>query len=64
MRLTFWIVLEIVTVVAVLVYSYMWKGPPGKRMDPKKLARYRLAVRLGVGWAVLILVRLVTHTYK
>jgi len=64
MQLTFWIILEVGFVLVILVYGYMWRGPPGKKMDPKKLARYRWSVRFGMCWAVLILVRLVTHTYR
>jgi len=62
--MTFEIVLEIAALAIALVYGYVWKGSHGKTMDPKKLARYRVAALGALGWALLIFVKIVTHTYK
>jgi len=60
----FYAVMEVIFVVGVIWGSYMLKGPPGKTMNPKKVARYRYATRFGFFWAILVFVRLVTHTYR
>ncbi len=62
--MTFEVVLGIICVSIVLVYGYMWRGPPGRTMNPVKRARYRWATLAGLGWGILILVRIVTHTFK
>jgi hypothetical protein len=33
-------------------------------MDPTKLARYRWSTLGAIAWGLIILVRIVTHTYK
>jgi hypothetical protein len=58
------VILEIVCVGFVILYGWIWRGPRGKTMDPVKLARYRSATLFGLGWAALILARILTHTYK
>jgi hypothetical protein len=62
--MTLLVILEIVFVGVVLVYGRIWRGPRAKTMSPAKLARYRWATLFSAGWALIILVRLVTHTYK
>lgn len=62
--MTFYVIAEIIAVSVVIVYGYVWKGPRGKTMSTAKLARYRWATLFALGWAVIILVRLMTHTYK
>ena len=58
------VILEIVCMFFVILYGWIWRGPRGKTMDPVKRARYRSATLFGLGWAALILVRILTHTYK
>jgi hypothetical protein len=58
------VILEIVCVSAGIVYGRIWRGPRGKTMDPTKLARYRWATLGAIGWGLIILVRIVTHTYR
>jgi hypothetical protein len=56
-------VLEVVCVFFVVVYGRIWRTATPATMDPKKLARYRWSTLAGAGLAVIIAVRLLTHTY-
>jgi hypothetical protein len=58
------VILEIVCVSAGIVYGRIWRGPRGKTMDPTKLVRYRWATLGAIGWGLIILVRIATHTYR
>jgi hypothetical protein len=62
--MTLSVILEFVAVGTVLVGGYMWKGPRSQSVSQAKLARYRWATLFSAGWALIILVRLLTHTYK
>lgn len=59
-----YIVLEIICVFFVLLGFYLWKKPRSEPVSPKKLSRYRWGATYGSGVAILILIRLLTHTYK
>jgi hypothetical protein len=65
MRLmTFEVVIEILCVVFALVYGYLWRGPPGRTTDSKKLAQYRRATLGLIALGLIAFVRLLTHKYK
>jgi hypothetical protein len=55
---------EVVCVCAALYGRYLLKGPRSQTLSPAKLSRYRWATIYASGTAALILVRLLTHTYK
>ena len=59
----FYAVLEVICVFMVVVYGRIWRTANPETMDPKKIARYRWSTLTGVGLAVIIAVRLLTHTY-
>lgn len=43
---------------------YMQKGPPRNRTSPQQIARYRQGTFVLTGWAIIVLIRILTHTYK
>jgi hypothetical protein len=59
----FYAVLEVICVFFVVVYGRIWRTATPETMDPKKIARYRWSTLTGAGFAVIIAVRLPTHTY-
>gem|GEM_PF-6348580 len=61
---TLYLILEIVAVCTALYGRYMLKGSRLQTLSPAKLSRYRFATFGAAGWAAIILVRLLTHTYK
>jgi haloacid dehalogenase-like hydrolase len=58
------IILEIGFICIAFVGGYLWKGPRSQSVNPAKLARYRWATLFSAGWALIILMKLLTHTYK
>jgi len=62
--MTLELILEIGCIGIILVYGRIWLGPRGETMDPAKLARYRWSTLGAIGWGLIILVRILTHTYK
>jgi len=61
--MTLLVVLEVLVVGTLLFNRYMTTGQRGERLSAQRLAGFRWSTRLGLGWAVIILVRLVTRTY-
>lgn len=62
--MTFEIVLLVVAVGFGAFGFYMQKGPPRSRTSPQQLARYRRGTFALGAWAIIILTRIVTQTYK
>jgi hypothetical protein len=60
----FYAILGVICLGFTLVYGYVWLGPRGKTINPTKLARYRWSTLVGLGLSAIILVRLLTHTYR
>jgi len=59
--------LEIVLLVIAVGFGafclYMQTGPRRERTSPQQLALYRRSAYLLGGWTIILLVRLLTHTY-
>jgi hypothetical protein len=55
--------LEALMLAVAVGYGYVWRGPPGKAISAKKLARYKSSSLYSLALAAIILVRLVTNTY-
>jgi hypothetical protein len=62
--MTFEIVMLVLAVGFGAFGFYMQKGSPRTRTSPQQLARYRRGTFVLTAWAIIVLVRLLTHTYK
>jgi hypothetical protein len=62
--MTFYAVAGVIAAGTAILGLYMSRGPRSHSLSPAKLSRYRWATLVALGWTVIILIRLVTNTYR